>query len=166
MTVAWSLNTDLPVAHTCDACTRYGLCKYDATENAWLCEDHYRHPNASDMILNTLMISSAKTSEQHHNNDEIMSNEQGGKQSKLEYSFELLEPMMLKRVAHVLYTGKQKYGAKNWRNIPDHQEHIGRAMYHLTQALENIDHSEDHLANAVCRIMFAMWTQGHDHLRG
>lgn len=92
-----------------------------------------------------------------HNNDEIVTNEQGGKQSKLEYAFELIEPEFSKRMAHVLYTGMQKYGARNWQNIPV-DVHIGRAMYHLTQALEGLDQSEDHYANAACRVMFAMLT--------
>jgi hypothetical protein len=98
-----------------------------------------------------------------HDNDEIVTNEQGGKQSKLEYAFELMPPEALKRVAHVLYTGKLKYGANNWQNIPDAKEHLGRAMYHITQAIEGRDHSEDHMANAICRLMFAVWCEDTNH---
>jgi len=94
----------------------------------------------------------------HHDNDEIVTNALGGKQSKLEYRMDLLEPEMLLRVSHVLYTGANKYGAHNWRNITDYREHLGRAMYHITQALADTDQSEDHFANAICRVMFAMCT--------
>lgn len=92
-----------------------------------------------------------------HDNDEIVTNEQGGKQSKLEYAYELLDPNWLRDVAHVLYQGRLKYGAYNWQNITDYREHLGRAMYHIQQALEDKDHSEMHFANATCRLMFADW---------
>lgn len=93
----------------------------------------------------------------YHDNDAIDTNEQGGKQSHLEYRFDLIEPEFMLRMAHVLHTGALKYGDRNWQSIPmDHN--IGRAIYHLEMALQGLDHSEDHFANAACRVMFAMLT--------
>lgn len=150
MNVAWDANAmDATENYSCYICNNTPT-KYDLKNVAWLCKDHYAHPNAQDMIMSRL-----------HDNDQIDTNEAGGKQSHLEYAFELIEPEFSKRMAHVLWTGMQKYGARNWQSIP-HDVNIGRAIYHLTQALEGTDQSEDHYANAACRVMFAMLTDKHE----
>lgn len=91
---------------------------------------------------------------------DVVTNEQGGKQSRVDHSFVDLEPEMLLRVTAVLHKERAKYGAKNWRNIPyeDHVNHIG---YYWTLLLEG-DTTEDHLANIICRAMFAMYMQGKE----
>lgn len=132
----------------CAICNEERTTKWDPVHENYFCERHYRRldtDSEQDAPLDA------------HDNDEIVTNEQGGKQSKLEYSYELLEPSWLRDVAHVLYQGKQKYGARNWQSIPDYREHLGRAMYHIQQAMEDMDHSEMHFANATCRLMFADW---------
>jgi hypothetical protein len=83
----------------------------------------------------------------------------GGKQSRIAEAFELIEPDLMLRVAKVLADGREKYGAFNWKHIKDPEAHIGRAIRHLYLELarrrgEKVEDA-DHIANAVCRIMFA-----------
>lgn len=140
------------------------LVQYDTRFGLYLCDKCIK--SSDDVIANMLdRMKSRQTfletfQQRYHDNDAIDTNEQGGKQSHLEYSFELMDPEFMLRVAHVLWVGKQKYGAYNWHSIPM-EENIGRAMYHLEQALLGQDHSEDHFANAVCRVMFAAWKAEH-----
>lgn len=90
----------------------------------------------------------------------IVTNAQGGSQSKLDFDFTQLDADMLMRVARVLNTGAQKYGEKNWQKIPTH-DHINHMIYHAIMA-NTSDTTEDHLANTICRAMFAMWTKQND----
>lgn len=86
---------------------------------------------------------------------EIETNLAGGSRSRLDYAFTELEPEMLRRVAFVLQQGKLKYGSKNWKLI-SYEDHINHIYYHTIQAQEKVDMTEDHLANIICRAMFAM----------
>ncbi len=84
----------------------------------------------------------------------------GGKQTRIVEAFELIDTRMMMRVAKVLAQGRDKYGAFNWKKIKDPEAHIGRAIRHLYLELarrrsEEVE-TDDHLANAVCRIMFAI----------
>lgn len=92
---------------------------------------------------------------EYDRNDDVVVNDQGGKQSRVDYAFTELEPDMLLRVTQVLHKGKAKYGAKNWRQIP-YEDHLNHIAYHWTM-LHQGDTSEDHLANIICRAMFAMY---------
>lgn len=167
------------VSDRCEACGHLLEVGYSTKHQAWLCREHFNHSNVEQMIFsqkvagpyvadqtivggpavspfdNTWSEQVVKTA--YHDNDAIDTNEQGGKQSHLEYRFDLIEPEFMLRMAHVLHTGALKYGERNWQSIPmDHN--IGRAIYHLEMALQGLDHSEDHFANAACRVMFAMLT--------
>lgn len=93
-----------------------------------------------------------------HDNNDVVVNSQGGKQSRVDYAFTELEPDMLLRVTQVLHKGKAKYGAKNWRQIP-YEDHLNHIAYHWTM-LHAQDTTEDHLANIICRAMFAMYMKG------
>lgn len=85
---------------------------------------------------------------------DVVINALGGKQSALDYDFTEFEPEFLFRVAAVLKQGKDKYGEKNWQKI-EFKSHMNHVLYHVLMALTD-DESEDHLANATCRVMFAM----------
>ncbi len=80
-------------------------------------------------------------------------NDAGGVQSKLEYSFDSLDPAAMLAMTKVLQTGKDLYGKDNWRNISV-EDHIAHANTHLFQHLAG-DSTEDHLAHAMCRTMMA-----------
>lgn len=84
-------------------------------------------------------------------------NEKGGKQSKVEYAFELLPPSALFAAAAVAKQGAEKYGEsfgnRNYTKIPS-TSHINHAIGHLYAHLSG-DHSDDHLAHAIVRLLFA-----------
>ena len=86
--------------------------------------------------------------------DNIETLPNGAKQSWLSGRADLLPPSALLRLAEVLKVGADKYGAGNWRGIPV-KDNINHAMTHLLRYLQG-DESEDHVANAACRMLFAL----------
>lgn len=86
--------------------------------------------------------------------EEIIINEKGGKQHKVEGRFDLLPPFALDRIAKILETGAAKYGDWNWTKIPA-QDHLNHAINHLFKLVAG-DTSEDHAGNAGCRILFLL----------
>jgi uncharacterized HAD superfamily protein len=84
----------------------------------------------------------------------IIENEQGGKQSKLNYRFDLTDPMADFKLAEVLANGAAKYSVDNWRLI-DVNSHLNHAMSHLA-AFKAGDTTDDHLGHALCRIHMAV----------
>jgi hypothetical protein len=82
--------------------------------------------------------------------------------------FELLIPEFLERVAEVMTTGAEKYGDYNWQKFTgDQVADIPRhAFRHIVSHMNNEygEGAEDHLANAACNIMMAMWHQTHPPL--
>ena len=85
---------------------------------------------------------------------ETVVNERGGKQSKVEYRFDLLPPQALAAVAKVLKEGAVKYGENNWHNI-DSGDHLNHALIHIYADLAG-DNQDDHLEHAACRILMAL----------
>jgi hypothetical protein len=74
-------------------------------------------------------------------------------QSELEHRFDLLNPAALYEMTHVLYTGALKYGDENWKNIPV-ESHLNHLLAHVYAYLSG-DVNDHHLANIMCRAMFA-----------
>ena len=89
--------------------------------------------------------------------DEIITNERGARQSKIGVKFTDFDPSALLRVGRVSADGHDKYGAGNWQNI-EQKDHIDHAINHLLEYLTG-NTSEDHLAHAACRVLFAMGTE-------
>lgn len=85
--------------------------------------------------------------------EEIITNEQGGSQSRCYTRFDLLPPVALFKVAEVLAQGAEKYGDTNWEQIPVN-DHINHALNHIFGHLGD-DNSEEHLSHALCRLLFA-----------
>ena len=83
-----------------------------------------------------------------------ITNELGGKQSKVERAFHLVPPEALAQVARVLHHGYIKYGKDNWRLI-EADEHLNHALNHIYLSLAG-NVSEDHLAHAATRILMAL----------
>lgn len=82
-------------------------------------------------------------------------NEFGGKQSKVEYRFDLVDPKALFAVAKVLKEGFDKYGSdQNWRSIPA-RDHLNHLLIHVYAYLAG-DTQDEHLSHAVCRAIFAL----------
>jgi len=82
-----------------------------------------------------------------------VTNEAGAKQSKVPYRMELIDARAQFEMARVLAEGADKYGAGNWRGIPV-ADHLNHLLVHVYAYLAG-DTSDDHLAHAMCRAMFA-----------
>jgi 5'-nucleotidase len=81
-------------------------------------------------------------------------NDAGGKQSKLDYRFDLIDPLALFRIANILYDGANKYGEENWRKIAL-KDNLNHALMHIFAYLAG-DAQDQHLSHAFCRLMFAL----------
>lgn len=79
--------------------------------------------------------------------------EGGGKQSKSLYRFDLVDAPAMFNMARILATGAEKYGENNWRKLPIESQ-INHAIAHLYAWLAG-DRQDNHLGNALCRVMFA-----------
>jgi hypothetical protein len=80
-------------------------------------------------------------------------NERGGKQSYSPYRFDLLDAQAMLRLAAIAGKGAEKYGVDNWRKLSI-EDNINRAIIHLYAYLAG-DRQDDHLAHALCRVLFA-----------
>lgn len=91
--------------------------------------------------------------------DETVTNENGGKQSKLEYRFDLIDAKALFAVARVMHEGAQKYEKDNWRKI-DVNDHLNHAISHIYAYLAG-DEQDDHLEHAATRLLMALGVKGN-----
>jgi len=80
------------------------------------------------------------------------------KQSSIETAFTAVPARSITRVAAILKTGREKYGADNWRNI-SRRDHLDHALAHIYSYLAGNEVDEDDLGNATCRLLFALDTQ-------
>lgn len=91
----------------------------------------------------------------------VVENEQGGKQSSSPYGFELLPTSSVFAAAMVARQGADKYGEtlnnRNYTKIPC-ESHLNHAIAHIYAYLAG-DKSDDHLAHAIVRLMFAYDTK-------
>lgn len=92
-------------------------------------------------------------------NNTIVENELGGRQSYIGARFDLVPPSSLKAVAHVLGRGAEKYGESNWKKITTN-EHINHVLNHVNLYLLG-DTSEPHLEHAMTRLMMAYHVDYH-----
>lgn len=88
---------------------------------------------------------------------ETVTNEQGGKQSRLDFRFDLFDPKAMFNLAGILDYGAKKYGVNNWKQIP-RNDHLNHALVHIYAYLEG-NRQDDHLGHAFCRLMFAIGTE-------
>lgn len=85
---------------------------------------------------------------------EVEYNDQGAGQSKIPAVFTTMPLRALWELAKLQKQGDEKYGAHNWRGIPDH-EHINHACAHLV-AFGVGDKTDRHLLHATWRLMAAL----------
>jgi hypothetical protein len=84
----------------------------------------------------------------------VHTNEEGGKQSDVDYAFSAIPPNAILAVASVFKQGLLRYGRDNWKKIPT-EDHINHAVGHSFKHLSG-DRTEAHLANAACRALMAL----------
>jgi hypothetical protein len=89
----------------------------------------------------------------------IVTNDKGGSQSYIKHRFDLIPPETLLAVSAVLSEGAEKYGEWNWMLI-DTNDHLNHALTHIYKFLSD-DNQEDHLHNAICRLIFAAYTHNY-----
>lgn len=82
-----------------------------------------------------------------------------GVQSEVKYSFHLLPPLAMARVAAILFSGENKYGRNQWTKLTDIDNHVGRAIGHCMAYLAGDTQEgtpDEHLCHALCRLLFAV----------
>jgi hypothetical protein len=91
-----------------------------------------------------------------------VANQAGGKQSQLDYRFDLIDAKALFAMAKVLHEGEVKYGPDNWRKI-NVDSHLNHALSHIYAYFAG-DKQDDHLSHALCRTMMALgvWKGAQD----
>jgi len=84
-------------------------------------------------------------------------NSEGGRQSRVDVRFDLIDAKAMFEMAKVLDHGAKKYGADNWRLISV-QDHLNHLLMHTFAYLAG-DRSDDHLSHILCRATFALGVQ-------
>ena len=82
---------------------------------------------------------------------------------------ELIDPLLLEQMGHVLAFGAEKYDPWNWTQGIEYSRLIGSALRHINSFNDGIDRDPEsglpHLAHAACCIMMLMgMTQRHPEL--
>lgn len=77
-----------------------------------------------------------------------------GKQTKIDFAFDLMCPQAMLALARVLQEGREKGRTQEgWKSIPT-ADHLNHALMHIF-AHQAGDRQEDHLQHAFCRMMMA-----------
>jgi hypothetical protein len=89
------------------------------------------------------------------NDDPIVENDKGGRESATSFRFDLLDPPALMRLAHRMAVGVQKgYPPNNWKKVTQ-ESHLNHALMHIMAHMGG-DFQDRHLDAAFCRLMMAV----------
>lgn len=86
--------------------------------------------------------------------EEIVTNEQGGQNSKIVGRYDLFPPLAMQALAVVLEEGAAKYSPDNWKLVPI-EDHINHALLHIFSFMTNFSDAED-LSHGMTRLVMAM----------
>ena len=87
----------------------------------------------------------------------ISTNDNGARADAFPYRSDLLPPAALLVIARVLKDGAETHGDETWRQVP-RSVHLNHALTHLL-AHSAGDTSDEHLAHAATRLLFALETE-------
>jgi len=85
---------------------------------------------------------------------EIVTNPEGGKQSKVNYRLDLVDAKAFLELGRILAYGATRYAPNNWRKISE-QDHLNHALIHIYADMAG-DETDAHLSHAFCRVMMAL----------
>lgn len=72
--------------------------------------------------------------------------------------FDLIDPIMMRRLARLMEAGAEKYGDNNWRKGMPLHCYVDSALRHLYNYLDG-EKAEDHLAAVIFNIQGLMYTE-------
>lgn len=91
-----------------------------------------------------------------YDTDEVITNKDGGKQSKIHGRFDLIPGTAISEVAAVLDHGAERYGERNWEKISVN-DHINHALQHIFAMLRGqYNGYGTDLSHATTRLLFAL----------
>jgi hypothetical protein len=90
--------------------------------------------------------------------DDLVTLPTGATSSKLDVDYTLAPLRGFKAVAAAMTKGAEKHGRHNWRRGIDDETNLAHALNHLHLYAIG-DTTEDHLANAGCRILMLLETR-------
>ena len=136
-----------------------GLYVVDNCNKRW-----YLHDKDLELIKKIKPFQSKPEPFAGFNTEQIITNTQGGQNSKIDGRYDLLPPLAIKELAKVLEEGINKgYGPWNWLKV-EIDEHINHALNHVFDYLSfqgpaskgiTIDRIEE-LSHAFCRLGMAL----------
>lgn len=108
-------------------------------------------------------------------NAERVTNDAGGKQSRLDYDLTLIDPIFLQELAKVMTENCKEYGGHyerdNWKKIDAH-DHLMHLYNHVSLIMEavnevSLEEGYTHAIHAACRVMMLIrkWKEQHGTVR-